>query len=178
MTSPSSHLCTLLALSLAAAAAAAQPASTALEPDTAAGALDILTAAPADVPGAPDNGFLAPDDAFRLSATAPARDSVVIHWQLADTYYLYRKSLRVGVPAGSEARLGTPRLPSATARHDPYFGDVEVYLHALSIEVPVLRPPPAGTPLALEVGYQGCTERGLCYPPLTRTLQVVLPAGR
>jgi len=178
MTTPSSQLCTLLALALAAAATAAQPLSTPVESDTAAGALDILAAPPAAAPDAPDNGFLAPDDAFRLSATAPDRDSVVIHWQLADTYYLYRKSLRVGVPAGSDARLGEPRLPSSTAKHDLYFGDVEVYLHALSIEVPVLRPPPAGAPLALEVGYQGCTERGLCYPPLTRSLQVVLPPAR
>jgi thiol:disulfide interchange protein DsbD len=60
---------------------------------------------------------------------------------------------------------------------DEYFGRQETYHHELVGELPVARAAATATDVALAVTYQGCAEAGLCYPPITKTIQVSLPRG-
>jgi thiol:disulfide interchange protein DsbD len=53
------------------------------------------------------------------------------------------------------ARRTSPR----EAKHDEYFGDVEVY-HGVLDELPRTDQ----RAFTLLVGYQGCADKGLCYP--------------
>jgi len=72
-------------------------------------------------------------------------------------------------------QLGRLDLPAGKWKTDEYFGRTEVYLEDVFAELPLARATPAPMPLTLTVGFQGCAENGICYPPATRTLTVELP---
>jgi thiol:disulfide interchange protein DsbD len=107
--------------------------------------------------------FLPPDEAFRLTAAREPDGGVLLDWQIAPGYYLYREQFSVS--AGGEP-LATD-FPAGKSKYDEYFGDVAVFYDTASTSV---TPPPGAA--ALEVRYQGCAEDGICYPPTTRTLQL------
>lgn len=120
--------------------------------------------------------FLPPDEAFRLNALDDGTDRVRLDWQIADGYYLYRS--RIGVNTASPvAQLGATQFPAGDIKNDEYFGRQVVYHHQLAATVPVARAGGTVLDLPLKVTYQGCAEAGLCYPPITRTVTVRLPAS-
>lgn len=114
------------------------------------------------------DGFLDPEQAFVLQAErAAAPDTVTLRWTIAPGYYLYRDRLEVtAVPAGSAQ--ATFERPPGERKDDPNFGPVEVYHDQVVLRVR------AGGAQALQVGWQGCAEDGLCYLPQTQ--QVALGA--
>ncbi|ROR29597.1 protein-disulfide reductase DsbD domain-containing protein [Inmirania thermothiophila] len=119
--------------------------------------------------------FLPADEAFVLSVDAPAPDRLVVRWEIAEGYYLYRSRLAFAA-AEPDAVLGPPRLPPGRATEDAFLGRQEVYHRRVAVEVPVRWQGKPRRMLTLEVRYQGCAEAGLCYPPLARTVPVILPA--
>jgi thiol:disulfide interchange protein DsbD len=120
--------------------------------------------------------FLPPDVAFRVAAFADGPDRVRIEWQVEPGYYLYRGRLKFSTDAAL-AQLGTPTLPTGKTKTDEYFGEQEVYYGSLVATLPVSRSGASALELPLSVGFQGCADAGLCYPPETRKLVVELPAG-
>ncbi|HNR22178.1 MAG TPA: protein-disulfide reductase DsbD [Steroidobacteraceae bacterium] len=125
--------------------------------------------------GAGGDEFLDPDVAFRLGAVADGPDRVRLTWEIAAQYYLYREKL--GVKTGSAASVGQLVLPAGEVHSDEYFGEQEVYREELVATIPVARAGGTAMTIALDVTYQGCADAGLCYPPITKTLNVDLPAG-
>jgi thiol:disulfide interchange protein DsbD len=120
--------------------------------------------------------FLPPDQAFQVVAFADGPDRVKVQWAIHEGYYLYKSRIKVAT-GSQEAQLGTPTLPKGTPKHDDYFGDQEVYHDSLEATVSIARKAGSGKlTLPLEVTYQGCAEAGLCYPPITKTLEVALGA--
>src|ERR1700739_1361370 len=120
--------------------------------------------------------FLPPDQAFRFDAVSGGSDQVVLNGEIAEGYYLYRARIKVTTPSAS-AQLGTPQFPTGQFKTDEYFGRQEIYHHELRVTVPVARAAGGSFPLPLQVTYQGCAEKGLCYPPITKSVNVVLAGG-
>ena len=120
--------------------------------------------------------FLQPDQAFRFDALPGGTDRVRLNWEIADGYYLYRARIKVSTPS-SQAQLGALEMPVGEFKTDEYFGRQEIYHHELAATVPVARAGGGAFELPLEVTYQGCAEKGLCYPPITKRMSVTLPAG-
>lgn len=116
--------------------------------------------------------FLDPDVAFELSTEVEDDGTILAHWQIADGYYLYRDKFRFTPADGSGLALGEPALPKGKVKEDEYFGRMEVYYDQVLARLPVERG--AGT-VALDVVYQGCADAGLCYPPITKRVQLALP---
>ena len=112
------------------------------------------------------------DEAFVLTATAPARDRIEVRWKITDGYYLYRHRTGVEADAGFAAR--PLQLPKGKAYRDEFFGDVETYRGELLATLPG-RPGATTDSVTLKIKYQGCADAGICYPPQTRTLKVALP---
>ena len=114
--------------------------------------------------------FLPVDEAFRIGVS-PERAPEQLFWQMEPGYYLYRHRLAFevrdanGAPLGSAFEVGA-RIPDGLEKTDEYFGDVEVYYD--SLDVPVSLPDELPDGAVLEVGYQGCADAGLCYPPERR----------
>ncbi|MHB2205335.1 protein-disulfide reductase DsbD [Methylobacterium sp. CM6257] len=108
---------------------------------------------------------------FTLTATREADLSLRLHWTIPPGTYLYRDKI------GAEARAGL-ELPLRTApgetKDDPNFGPTEVYHGSAEAIVP-------GAALAslreVRVTFQGCAERGICYPPVTKRVDLAALAN-
>ncbi|RMH36548.1 MAG: protein-disulfide reductase DsbD, partial [Gammaproteobacteria bacterium] len=91
---------------------------------------------------------------------------LVLRYQIADDYYLYRQQFQFKVADG---RIGFPDCPEGEPHYDEYFKkDLYIYRHFVEIRLP-LKARKAGTLLAIR--DQGC-GKGLCYNPLIRYLQI------
>ncbi len=74
--------------------------------------------------------------------------------------------------------LGAPKWPQGTAHRDEHFGDVVVFFDQVDVPLPLRRTRTEATELTLTANFQGCQTDGICYPPMTRTVQLDLPAGK
>jgi len=120
-----------------------------------------------------EEDFLEPDEAFRPTASSEGPDAILVKWNIAEGYYLYRSKFKFSSD-GRNGTLGDPQYPAAKVKHDDFFGDVEVYRNQVEIRIPVKRGAGVGETLRLETVSQGCADAGLCYPPQTRSVQVEL----
>ena len=137
-------------------------------------ALCLLAAAAFPALAVDEKDLLPVDQAFALSARAPERGRIELHWKIADGYYLYRHRIAVRVEHGFKANP-TLQLPAGHKKVDPYFGEVETYRGQLSAVQTGAAASGVDT-LQVEVRYQGCADAGVCYPPQKRLLSVALPA--
>ena len=113
--------------------------------------------------------FLDPDVAFKLAARALDERSVEVILTIAPGYYVYREQFKFEAHG---ATLGAPALPAGKTKFDETFQKtVETYRDVLRISVPVQQ---AGARFQLLVTNQGCADKGLCYPPQQRSLDVSL----
>ena len=127
-----------------------------------------------------ESDLLPVDQAFALTATAPTRDRIELHWKIADGYYLYRHRIAVdtaGPAAGSSTAFtkGKLEVPHGKKHHDEFFGEVETFRKQLVV-VQSGAASPNAQQVTLQVKYQGCADLGVCYPPQKRTVTVQLPA--
>lgn len=124
----------------------------------------------------PDSSkILAPDQAFRLSATPFGPDALRFTWAIEEGYYLYRdkfsfSSLTDGVRVDGQA----VQVPRGKVKQDESFGEVEVNTGLLSVDAPLLRERAGITEALFQVGYQGCKEGSVCYPPQQKQINVNL----
>ena len=118
--------------------------------------------------------FLPVEEAFKLAIKPSENGQLKAEFSPAPTYYLYRDRITFAVKSPADASLGTVNLPAGEKKNDQYFGVVEVYHAPFTASVEVNRGN-AGQPVELEATYQGCSEKGLCYPPVRKTF--VLSAG-
>ena len=116
--------------------------------------------------------LLTPDLAFKISAKAVNADQLEITWDIADGYYLYRDKMKF-ISKTEQIQSVTPALPDGETKHDESFGDMVVYHHHLTIPLSLFSN--GASSVQLLVQYQGCADRGVCYPPQKKTVDLVLP---
>ncbi|HEX7381235.1 MAG TPA: protein-disulfide reductase DsbD domain-containing protein [Nevskiaceae bacterium] len=138
-----------------------------------AGAADFTWSGPSG--GA---ALLPAEQAFAMQPVTWANGRLRLDWNVAPGYYLYRDRIKVDIP-GDPPGAGRLELPPAQPHKDEFFGETHIYRGHLAVRYV----PPAGQfPRTVEVTVQGCADRGVCYPPLTRTVAVQqtssIPAGR
>jgi thiol:disulfide interchange protein DsbD len=127
--------------------------------------------------GSATGDLLPADQAFRFFAEAPTPDSVRLNWQIAPGYYLYREKFRVALRDAEGVALGGYAFPRGEPKIDEEFGAVEVFHGEVSVNIPLLRTGGGSRTIILETGFQGCAERGVCYPPMAKTVELALPAA-
>ena len=112
--------------------------------------------------------FLPPDEAFVLRWETASQGGLVLNFEIADGYYLYRDKFAVeALNAG--VTVGAIRFPPSESKDDPEFGPVQIYRHAVNLEVPLESTRQAEAP-RLRLIWQGCAEDGICYPPIKREI--------
>ena len=119
---------------------------------------------------------LPPERAFVMQVEAVAPDALGITFAPAPTYYLYRSKFAFAVTQPAGVSVGEVQLPSGEMKEDPIFGRTEVYHDSVRALVSLRSPTALPGEVELNVTLQGCTERGLCYPPDTRRVKVQLAA--
>lgn len=120
-----------------------------------------------------EDDFLRPDQAFQVSAAAVDRSTVRVNWKIADGYYLYQSKFRFSAD-DPQIGFGEADMPKAITKHDPVFGEVQIYRNSVTVDVPVSNIPSDASVLTLKARSQGCADKGICYPPHTQTLLVAL----
>ncbi len=113
--------------------------------------------------------FLPVRQAFHLNLINASPDSIKLQFVATEGYYLYRHRFQFRTEP-ADIGLGAAQLPDGEKKHDEYFGDVEVYHGILDINLP--RKTGDARPFTLIVTYQGCADKGLCYPPETERLSI------
>lgn len=118
--------------------------------------------------------FLPPDQAFRVEAQASAPRSVEVRFALARDVYLYREQMKASLqPAGGAEQPLTWDLPPGETKYDPTF-DKELEVYHADVTGGLSLPAGLQGEAVLTIGYQGCADAGLCYPPQARRLRVVI----
>jgi thiol:disulfide interchange protein DsbD len=107
------------------------------------------------------------DQVFGLTVKRAAAGGLQLHWRIAPGNYLYRDTIIVKTAAGDAIAV---TLPPGQIKDDPTFGATEVYHDSIAADVGVADLPATGH---VVVNYQGCAERGICYPPVQKTIDLV-----
>lgn len=115
--------------------------------------------------------FLPPEQAFALSTQVLNATTVRLHWNIAPGYYLYRERIHVQTDAPGVQWVPLT-LPPGKDKFDANFNKtMAVYRERLDVDLQFTR---GGASLPLTIGWQGCADAGLCYPPEAQPLQVAL----
>lgn len=127
-----------------------------------------------------DAAPLPPEQAFGFEAIVGDGNTLLLRFTPARGYYLYRDKTSLKFDAAaSKAGIapGKPKWPQGTSHHDEYFGDVVVFFEQVDVPLPLLRTRPDAAKLTLTATFQGCQTDGICYPPMTRSVVLAVPAG-
>lgn len=154
--------------------AAAPLAEPALRPDRVADRLAPQSR------GLGDDDIPTAEQAFRFAAQVAGPDRLELVWDIAPETYLYRDKVQVRLEGGAGVALGAFALPPGDIEKDAILpdgstGNVAVFHRRVALTLPLVRSERAATEIELVARYQGCAERGICYPPQTRRVRLSLP---
>jgi len=112
--------------------------------------------------GSAQQDFLPVEEAFALTVSPQHTGATLLHWRIAPGYYLYQQRLQFdGLPPERQ-----PQLPEGEPYSDEFFGDSQIYRDSLELLIP------PGVENNVRLGWQGCADAGLCYPPQTREVSL------
>ena len=104
------------------------------------------------------NSFLKVDDAFKISVEEKKeKNSFLINFNIEDGYYLYKKKIKIYI---NNEEIKVKSLPKSKIKYDEFFGESEIYDENFSLIIKSNQ-----LDNFIKVEYQGCANRGLCYPP-------------
>ncbi len=116
--------------------------------------------------------FLPPDQAFSLEVRALDQRTLLASFNITPGYYLYRDKTIFSLGEGP-AKLAQVSLPEGENKNDPNFGVMKVFHNSFQAEIALEGVDPK-QPLVLNASYQGCSDDGLCYPPIEKTITLNL----
>ncbi len=139
-----------------------------------ASALDQLQALGADIGLDDEEEIPDPDKAFQLAAVVDSNNIIQAEIQIYNHTYLYKNKMKFTMVDGSGHTIGAISLPKGDEKNDEFFGLMEVYHNYFKVSVPLISEASASSQLVVAMGYQGCVEDKICYPPITKYLKIDL----
>ena len=125
-----------------------------------------------------EDELLSPDQAFQFLASVKDGQTLHVNWHIADGYYLYREKIQFELINADVVKLGSYDIPHGTPKQDEAFGQVETIHNELDFDLPVIRSGSAQQTITLSANYQGCADRGVCYPPMSKKTDLTLPVAQ
>ena len=127
--------------------------------------------------------FLPVDKAFQISAERKNNTTLSVLFGITNGYYLYRDKIRFDLLAAdgntaSGIKLGSFTLPIGEKKNDPTYGNTEIYTKSFSVDLPVSVSNKALTTTNFRIDYQGCADKGICYPANFKSYSVALADGK
>lgn len=96
-----------------------------------------------------------------------AQGKLVLHWKIADGYYLYEERFKFKADEGITL---TPSYTPGKMKYDELFErETMVHYHEVTASFDLSA---INKPFILKLEFQGCADAGLCYPPQKKTLAV------
>ncbi len=115
--------------------------------------------------------FLSADQVFKLHAERPEIGVIILNWDIEPGYYLYKDKIQVEITAPDQTRIGQLILPQGQWHEDEFFGRSAIFVGAIQAQL-LLEHIKADEPVTISVGYQGCADAGLCYPPIEEIIEL------
>ena len=109
--------------------------------------------------------ILPADEAFVLSIHKHEEKRIILRWAVKENCFLYKdkfKFLSDSKIVESQKITGDP-----IGINDIYFGEVDVFFDSVSKEILV-----DDDIKILQVSYQGCNEKGFCYPVIEKVIDI------
>jgi len=110
-----------------------------------------------------DEEFLKVDQAFSFNFDQQS-DQLHIIFDISEGYYLYRHQFKF---TAKNARYSTIDLPIGLDHKDDFFGIQQVYRKQLKFTLLIEQ---SGKNASITIRYQGCADKGLCYPPTKKVI--------
>lgn len=112
--------------------------------------------------------FLPADKAFSFTLqNINHNQDILVHWKIADGYHLYKNSIHIEAAPHSQTKIGAIQFPESI-QEENILGNEATYRHEVSVVIPILLS--NNGQVKLNISYQGCFEKKLCYPPITKTV--------
>ena len=104
------------------------------------------------------------DEAFIFSAHKLDEGSMILTWALKENCFLYENKFKVD---SDDIELEPfDIIGEAVEIQDIYFGEVKVYFNLISKKYKF-----QDETDEINITYQGCNEKGFCYPPISKKIK-------
>jgi thiol:disulfide interchange protein DsbD len=124
-----------------------------------------------------EDELLPAEQAFQPEVEVVDGGTLAARWVIAEGYYLYRHKFEFVLEPVEGVTLLPAELPEGEHKTDEFFGEIQVFHNEANAVIALQRSDNAATPVSLTLKYQGCAEIGVCYPPMSRTFELLLPAA-
>ncbi len=135
----------------------------------AAGASAYSSGTKAFLDDAVEDEVLAPEVAFKVDLVAQDSQTLRADFLIAPGHYLYKNRFKFELLSEGAVIAGV-ELPEGVAKEDPTFGLTEVYYDYATALIYLSEG--SRFPMEIQLTYQGCSAKGLCYAPLRKTFTV------
>jgi thiol:disulfide interchange protein DsbD len=112
-----------------------------------------------------DDEFLKIDKAF-IFDFHQQKNKLQVSFNIADGYYLYRHQFKFTT---ENATIIPVILPEGEHHEDEFFGVQQIFTGQLDFTIDITE---AKSDANITIRYQGCADKGLCYPPTKKTLDL------
>ena len=112
---------------------------------------------------------MASEDPFLdVSIAAISKHTLVLTYDIDECCYIYKKSLSYE-PEDLSIEIQQAHFPVAIKHEDEFFGVVDIYRGRVEVVLDILLPSKRSVmhPVSLSLGYQGCSDAGICFLPET-----------
>ncbi len=121
---------------------------------------------------APSQSLLPAERAFQFSARLISHSTIEATWRIAPGYYLYREKFEFELQGARHPAIAARDLPHGLPHEDPEFGTVEIFRDDLVLTIPLAGSLKPDQIVEFKASFQGCADRGVCYPPMTQTVRL------
>ena len=112
--------------------------------------------------------FLPVEEAFQFELLPDENKSIIkIELNNAPGYYTYKAKFKVSFEPSTKIETS---YPQGDIKEDEFFGKQEVYFDKQIITI--LHKGQIPTNQKIIIDFQGCSEKGLCYPPSTHIINM------
>ncbi len=112
-----------------------------------------------------DDEFLKVEQAFTFNFYQK-NNLLEVSFDIAPGYYLYRHQFKF---KGKEVKFTQVTLPSGIDHEDEFFGVQKIFTEQLSFTINLEQ---VNSDASIKITYQGCAEKGLCYPPTSKVIEL------
>ena len=112
-----------------------------------------------------NNKVLSGDEAFIFSAHMQDDESIILTWTIKENCFLYKDKFKTYLDTDL---VENKKIEGEAIRIDDiYFGNVDVFFNSVRQTIDNTE-----DFSSVKVVYQGCNEKGFCYPPISKEIQV------
>ncbi|PKH89498.1 protein-disulfide reductase DsbD [Colwellia sp. Bg11-28] len=112
-----------------------------------------------------DDEFLKVDQAFAFNFYQK-NNLLEVSFDIAPEYYLYRHQFKF---KGKNTQFTSVLLPDGIDHEDEFFGVQKIFTENLAFTVNLEN---VSNDASIKITYQGCAEKGLCYPPTSKVIKL------